>query len=305
MLYAAPSPPAEAPQPPARIVTGLYLRYLRETKGITLEAAAHAIRMSTSAVSRWERAQSPIRPDVLRTLLRLYGVAGDHTDFLVSSLPPRAYTRSGREERGYIRRAPHDCWADVARDEATARYIAVMRTASEVTQFCMMAPAGLRTQEYARAVLAPEVCATPDEPVLGLPSWVHRVPWVAEQRRTVLLDETVLTRGSRQAAVIAEQLRHLAGLVSREEPGRGLAVRILPMNPVLFIHTIGPVAEVTVHGHRMVAGVGLFPSYETGSRVAHLVSAGLREAVDAAWTRERTREELACAAEAMERRAAS
>ncbi|MFF9458087.1 Scr1 family TA system antitoxin-like transcriptional regulator [Streptomyces flaveolus] len=260
-------------------MTGLYLRYLREAKGITLEAAAHAVRMSTSAVSRWERAQSPIRPDVLRTLLRLYGIADDHIDFLVRSLPPQAYTRSEREGLGGdARRAPHDFWADVARDEATARHIAVMRTASEVTQFCMTAPAGLRAQAYSRAVLAPEVGATPDEPLLGLPSWVHRVPWAASQQRTVLLDETVLTWGSRQSAMVAEQLRHLAGLVSREKPGRGLTVRIL---------------------------VGLFPSYETSSRVAHLVSTGLQDAVDTAWTRDQTREGLAVAAEAMERRTSS
>ncbi|MGC4916346.1 Scr1 family TA system antitoxin-like transcriptional regulator [Streptomyces albogriseolus] len=304
MLHVVPSSPTEVPQAPARIMTGLYLRCLREATDTKLEDAAYAVRMSTSAVSRWERAQSPIRADALRTLLLRYGVTGDHMNFLVGTLPPQDYARSKGVEQGEARRAPHDYWADVADDEATARYIAVMRTASELIQFCMVVPAGLRTQAYKRAVLAPEMCAIPDEPVLGLPSWVHRVRWAEEQRRIVLLDETVLTRGSKQSEVVAGQLRHLADLVSRERPdGRGLSVRILSMSPVLFIHTVGPVAEVSLHGHRMVASVGLLPSYETGSRAAQIISAGLREAVDAACSREETHDRLMRAADAMQRRA--
>ncbi|MFI9772825.1 Scr1 family TA system antitoxin-like transcriptional regulator [Streptomyces sp. NPDC052415] len=279
-------------------MTGIYLRCRREVKGITLEAAAHAVRMSTSAVSRWERAQSPIGPDALHTLLRLYDVTGDHVAFLMGSLPPQAYTRSKHREQGDAGRAPHDCWPDVARDEAAARHLAVMRTAEEITQFCMTVPAGLRTQTYARAVLAPEM--SPE-----FPSWVRHVPWLAGQRRTVLLDETVLIRGSSQLAMLAEQLRHLADLMCRKQSGRGLRIRILPMSPVHLVHTVGPVAEVTVHGHHMVAGVGLCPTYETGSRNAQIVSAGLQKAVDAAYTREETRERLVRAAEAMERRVSS
>jgi transcriptional regulator with XRE-family HTH domain len=307
MLHAVPSLPAEVPQAPARIVTGLYLRCLREAQHMGLEHAARAVRVSTSAVSRWERAESPIRPDALGTLLRLYGVADDHASFLVGSLPPQGYDRREYEERGDGRRAPHDCWVDVACDEATARHIAVMRLASEVVQYSMLVPAGLRTQDYQQVVLDPGVCVDPDEPVLGLPSWVHDVDWAERQRRTVLLDETVLTRGGGDhPATVADQLRHLADLVSRESSdGQGLTIRILPLGEVLFIHTVRAAAEVTLHGHRMVVRVGLFPSYETGSAAARVISAGLHEAVGAAWSRDATYEALVSAAEGMERRAAS
>ncbi|MEU3171815.1 Scr1 family TA system antitoxin-like transcriptional regulator [Streptomyces sp. NPDC007000] len=307
MLHAVPSLPAEVPQAPARIVTGLYLRCLREGQYMRLEHAARAVRVSASAVSRWERAESPIRPDALGTLLRLYGVADDHASFLVGSLPPQGYNRREHEEQGEGRCASHDCWMDVACDEATARHIAVMRSASEVIQYCMLVPAGLRTQAYQQVVLNPGVCVDPDEPVLGLPSWVHDVDWAERQRRTVLLDETVLTRdGGDHPATVAGQLRHLADLVSRESSDRqDLTIRILPLSEVRFIHTVGAAAEVTIHGHRLVVRVGLFPSYETGSGAARIISAGLHEAVGAAWSRDATYEALVSAAEAMERRAAS
>ncbi|CAL9588357.1 hypothetical protein SUDANB106_05190 [Streptomyces sp. enrichment culture] len=307
MLHAVPSSPTEVPQAPARIVTGLYLRCLREAKGTTLEDAAGAARVSSSAVSRWERAESPIPPDALQTLLKRYGVARKHAEFLMLHMPPQSYRRDQCAEQGLARRTRHDFWADVADDgEAAARYIAVMRTADKVSQFCMGVPAGLRTPAYQKLVLDPDECAAPDEPVLGLPSWVHKVPWAAGQQRTVLLDENVLIRGSSQTEVVADQLRHLADLVRREEPdGRGLVVRILPANPVLFVHMVNSPAEVTLHRHRLMTQVGLFPTYETGSGAARAVSAALREAVEAACGREETYARFVRAADAMYRKAAS
>ncbi|RSS83327.1 XRE family transcriptional regulator, partial [Streptomyces sp. WAC02707] len=232
MLHAVPSLPAEVPQAPARIMAGFHLRCLREGQGIRLEDAARAVGVSAAAVSRWERAQSPIRPDALSTLLRRYGVADADRSFLARSLPPQNYDRRTCEEQGEGRRAPHDSWADVAGDEATARHIALMRSASEVIEYCLLVPAGLRTQSYELVVLDPEVCVVPDEPVLGLPVWVHHVPWTERQRRTVLLDETVLFRGrDTHPTTVAGQLRHLARLVGQENSdGQGLVIRILPLS---------------------------------------------------------------------------
>lgn len=301
-MHAVLPSPAETLKPPAQIVIALYLRLLREARGIHQERAADFLGVSVSTISRWERAQGPIKhPDDLRQLLRLYGVKNPHKAFLIQSLPPR---RRDRVEVGFARRALHDHWADPADTEATARHIAVMRSASEVIEYCMRPPAGLRTWAYEQLVLAPEICAIPDVPVLTLPTWVHKVDWAPGQRRTVILDEVVLTQGGAHAAVVAAQLRHLAALVDQEDPaGGGLRVRILPLSQVLFVHTVGPVAEVTVLGQRMVASVGLFPSYETGSGTARSVSAGLREALDMAWSREETHARLRSAAEAMERKA--
>ncbi|MFJ6437811.1 Scr1 family TA system antitoxin-like transcriptional regulator [Streptomyces sp. NPDC091416] len=297
----APSP-AETPVPPAQIVISLYLRLLRESRGMLQERTADFVGVAVSAVSRWERAVTPIPPNKLSQMLRLYGVKDPHKAFLVQSIPPR---RSDRMEQGVALRAPDDHWADVADAEATARHIAVMRAASEVIEYCMRPPAGLRTQAYEQLVLTPKNCAIPDVPLLGLPSWVHGVDWAPGQRRTVILDEVVLTQGGHHAATVAAQLRHLASLVDQEDPGGGLTLRILPLSRVPIVLSSGPVAEVTVRGHRMVASARLFPSYETGSGAARAVSAGLLEALDAAWSREETQTRLVSAAEAMERRAAS
>ncbi|MDW4916289.1 helix-turn-helix transcriptional regulator [Streptomyces californicus] len=294
--------PAETLKPPAQIVIALYLRLLREARGIHQAEAADLLGVSVSSVSRLESAETPIqRPEILRALLRLYGVKNPHMAFLVQSLPPK---RRDRVEIGFARRALHDHWADVADTEATARHIAVMRSASEVIEFCLRPPAGLRTQAYEQLVLDPETCAIPDVPVPTLPTWVHKVGWAPGQRRTVILDEVVLTLGGAHAAVVAAQLRHLAALVDREEPrGDGLRVRILPLSEVVFVNTVGPVAEVTLYGQRMVASIGLFPSYETGSGAARSIGAGLREALHKTWSREETQARLRSAAEDMERKA--
>ncbi|MFE8910894.1 helix-turn-helix domain-containing protein [Streptomyces globisporus] len=303
-MHAVLPSPAETLKPPAQVVIALYLRLVREARGMHQTKVADFLGVSISAVSRWERGETPIqRPETLRELLRLYGVKNPHKAFLERSLPP---PQRDRVETGFARRAPHDHWADVAEAEATARHIAVMRSASEVIEYCMRPPAGLRTQAYEQLVLAPEICAVPDVPVLSLPTWVHGVDWARGQRRTVILDEVVLTQGGAHAAVVAAQLRHLAALVDQEDPGGGgLRVRILPMSQVLLVNTVGPVAEVTLYGQRMVASVGLFPSYKTGSGAARSISAGLREALHKSWSREETHARLRSAAEAMGHKAAS
>jgi transcriptional regulator with XRE-family HTH domain len=306
LQVASPPPPTDLPQALARIVLGVYLRGLRKAKGEALGTAARVAGQSVSAVSRWERAESPISPSALQKLLLHYGVAGVHADYLVRSLPPQNYIRSEREDQGCASRAPFDHWADVAGEEAMARYIAVMRTASEIIQFSMQVPAGLRTQAYQAIVLNPAFCLNADEPALGLPRWLHNSTWPEGQQRTVLLDETVLTKPVGGIEVMTGQLRHLADLVSAEQSGAsGLTIRILPMSPVLFIHSVHCPAEVTLHGHRLMTSFSLFPSYETGSRAARAMNAGLREAVSAARDREETYELLVRAADAMERRGAS
>nr|WP_240803223.1 Scr1 family TA system antitoxin-like transcriptional regulator [Streptomyces sp. A1499] len=302
MLHApAPLPPVEAPQAPTRIVLGAYLRGLRETKGETLRSAACVVRGSVSALSRWERAESPIPPSACGELLRHYGVSKPHIDYLVRNLPQQHYVRDASQERGNARRAPFDHWTDIAGAEAMARYIAVMRMASKIIEYSSQVPAGLRTQAYRKAVLDPALCPREDEPVLGLPRWVRHMPWPQGQQRTVLLDETMLIRPVGGPQAMAHQLRHLASLIRSDASGSGvLDIRILPMSPVLFVHTINWPAEVVLHGHRLVTGFSLAPVYETGSGAARRVSAGLREALSCAYGREDTYELIRHAADAME-----
>lgn len=135
---------------------------------------------------------------------------------------------------------------------------------------------------------------------------MHQIGWAKGQQRIVLLDETVLTNPVGGPEVAAGQLRHLTELVSGEEPdGRGVHIRILPLGQALFVHSLHSPAEVVLHDNRLVMTVSLVPRYESGSGAARALSAGLREAVSAAWSREKTHELLATSAEKMERRAGS
>ncbi|MFF3735335.1 Scr1 family TA system antitoxin-like transcriptional regulator [Streptomyces sp. NPDC002476] len=278
MLHTLPSPPpTKTSQPPARIVAGVYLRCLRRANGVMLKDSARAAGVSVPAIIRWEQAEAPVPPAALRRLLLRYGVPGDHADYMARRVPPQPYVRDAHEERGFARRAPYDSWTDVAGAEAMARYMAVMLMADEVVQYTTGIPPGLRTEAYRGAVLGPGVCPGPDEPVIGMPRWVHKVPRAEGQRCTVLLDETVLTRPVGGPTVMADQLRHLSCLPSQEAPGgRMVTVRILPVGYVGVIHTLGEVAEVTVHGRRMLTSLRLGPSYETGSGFAHVMGEGMR-----------------------------
>ncbi|MEV7198054.1 Scr1 family TA system antitoxin-like transcriptional regulator [Streptomyces sp. NPDC093510] len=306
MLHAVvPPKSAELSQAPTRIVLGAYLRGLRTYRGETLDDAARIVRQSASAVSRWERAESPAPQAAVRALLRRYGIARQHADFLVRSLPQQHYVRSRGGERGCATRVPFDYWGDAAGTEALARYIAVMRMASEIIEFTPAIPAGLRTQAYQKVLQNPAFLLRADEPVLGLPPWVHGMPWATGQHRTVLLDEAVLRRPVGGPQVMAQQLRHLVGLMEGEESdSSGLVIRIVPMGAFLFVHTVSWPAEVTLHGHRMVTSFGAFPSYAVESPIARTVRAGLREALSRACGREETYELIERAAAAMERRAA-
>lgn len=168
MLHVDPLPTG-VPRPPTQIVLGVYLRGLREAKGVPLKDAARVTETTFSSLARWERGGALMRPHTLAELLRYYGVAGKHADYLVRHLPPENFTRRESDEQGLTRRAPHDYWADVAGLEASARRLAVMRRASDIVEFCMLVPAGLRTLAYRRAVLDSAFCMTPDEVVPGMP----------------------------------------------------------------------------------------------------------------------------------------
>ena len=59
-----------------RILLGTQLRHLRETQGITREAAADAIRSSASKISRIERGRVACKTGDVGDLLSLYGLVG-------------------------------------------------------------------------------------------------------------------------------------------------------------------------------------------------------------------------------------
>ncbi|MFJ2406576.1 Scr1 family TA system antitoxin-like transcriptional regulator [Streptomyces xanthochromogenes] len=294
-------PPPDEPQLPMRIVLGVYLRALRNAAGVHQKDAAYATRASISAVSRWERAESPISTRNLETLLHLYRVPRREKEYLVEHLPPQKYKRGEDTLRGLAGRARYDVWVDVS-DEATARYLALVRTADILTEFCMVIPDGLRTRAYRDAILKTGIGRDSQDMPDPLPSWLRRLTWEPrQQRRTVLLDECVLIRPVGGYGAMSEQLWHLAHLIRSEKgDGYGLTLRVAPTDRVLTVHLFDHPAELTFDGRSLTADWGLLPRYETKSRVALRLSEGLREAADAAYSREESLARIEAAASAME-----
>ncbi|MGW9643047.1 Scr1 family TA system antitoxin-like transcriptional regulator [Streptomyces albidoflavus] len=299
------SPPAEAPPTPASIVLSFYLRRLRQAKGALLSDAAYVAGTSLSTINRWELGQVRAPSSSLEAVLQFYGVRKRDAEYLAWHQPPRKYTRSEDDEEGLARRAPYDFWPDLTGAEAMVRYLAVMRVASSIIEYRMRVPAGLRTPAYRAAMADSVLPADADDAVLEESSWARHLQRPEGQRRTVLLDETVLTRPLGGPTVMAGQLRHLAGLVSEESPEAGLTIRILPMTYVGDLHGVPAPAEVVFEEQRLVTYLSAYPAYESGSGAAKTMSEALHAAVPAAFSREETLQRLRGAAEAMERGAAS
>ncbi|MYV95303.1 Scr1 family TA system antitoxin-like transcriptional regulator [Streptomyces sp. SID1034] len=294
-------PPLTEAQLPMRIVLGAYLRALRNAAGIQLKDAAFETRTSIAAVSRWERAESPISKRNLESLLHLYQVPRKETEYLLHHLPPQKYKRGQDTTRGLAGRTRYDVWTDLS-DEATARYLALLRTADTVVEHCMVIPDGLRTRAYEDAVLRPGLGIDSRDAPDPLPSWLRRLAWKQNpQRRTVLVDEGVLVRPVGGYAAMSEQLRHLAHLIRSEKgDGADLTLRVVPTDHFLVVHLFAHPAELTFDGRSVTADWGLFAHYETGSRVALRLSEGLREAAAAAYSREESLTRIEAAASAME-----
>ncbi|MFD7861370.1 Scr1 family TA system antitoxin-like transcriptional regulator [Streptomyces sp. NPDC059783] len=280
---------SSAAPPPARLVTAAYLRCLRRARGISVRSTAEAVDTPVASIYRWESAKNAPPPDVLERLLLHYG-AGEHVDYL---------TRGAASDRADMVRRPADgIWTDAGAG-AARRYLAVTRIASKMTEICVRVPVGLLTPAYEAAVLKSAAGTGPGERDL---EWVRRVRTAEDQQRTVLLDETALTRQIGEPGVFADQLRHLAGVVHSESPGgQGLVIRILPRDQAERIRSTvssPDIADAMVYGHRLVTTLGPSPRYGTGSDAVRTVGEAVREAMSCAWSREKTCELLLSAARA-------
>ncbi|GII81142.1 transcriptional regulator [Sphaerisporangium rufum] len=125
-----------------RILLGSQLRRLREGRGITLEAAGHAIRASHSKISRMELGRVGFRARDVGDLLTLYGVTGDTERESLLALVSQA-NRPGWWHK-YDDVLPNWFEAYVGLEEAAIR----IRTYE--VQFV---PGLLQTPDYARAVV--------------------------------------------------------------------------------------------------------------------------------------------------------
>jgi len=200
------------------------LRGLREAKGRSGEAVAHALRWSPSKVSRYERAKTGLKPREVERLLDYYGVTGAHRAMLLS-LAADASQRGWWEEH-----------ADTL-PEDYQQFIGLEHEATSVAIWHVDVVAGLlQTEGYARHIIGSYDRV---EPIA--PSQVTRLVRVRTRRQQVLdrpglkvsvvLDESVLLRRIGTDLVMYEQLQRLAKECDRPN----LTIQILPLDG---LHTV-------------------------------------------------------------------
>jgi transcriptional regulator with XRE-family HTH domain len=195
------------------------LREIRESKGKSGDAVAHALRWSPSKISRYERARTGLRPKEVERLLDYYEITGPRRALLLG-LAEDAAQKGWWEEFGD------------SISEDYRQFIGLEHEATSIAIWHVDVVAGLlQTEAYARHIIS---SYSRVEPVA--PGMIGRMVRVRMQRQQVLkrdglelsvvLDESVLQRRIGDESVMYEQLQHLARVAERPN----LTVQILPLD---------------------------------------------------------------------------
>ena len=195
------------------------LREIRESKGKSGDAVAHALKWSPSKISRYERARTGLRPKEVERLLDYYEITGPRRALLLG-LAEDAAQKGWWEEFGD------------SLSEDYRQFIGLEHEATSMAIWHVDVVAGLlQTEAYARHIIS---SYSRIEPLA--PGMIGRMVRVRMQRQqvldrdglelTVVLDESVLTRRIGDELVMYEQLQHLA----REAERPNLTVQILPLD---------------------------------------------------------------------------
>ena len=195
------------------------LREIRESKGMSGDAVAAALKWSPSKISRYERARTGLPPREVERLLDFYEVTGPRRGYLLE-LAEDAAQKGWWEE-----------FADSLSDDYK-QFIGLEHEAASIDIVHVDVVAGLlQTQDYARHIIS---SYSRIEPVA--PAVIGRMVRVRMRRQQVLnrdglqlsvvLDESVLRRRIGDEAVMYEQLQRLA----REAARPNLTLQILPLD---------------------------------------------------------------------------
>jgi transcriptional regulator with XRE-family HTH domain len=196
-----------------RILLGTHLRRLRESRRISAQEAARAIRGSESKISRIELGRNAIREIDVLDLLTYYGVGAVEREQLLS-LAEQA-NRPGWWHR----------YNDILPDWFQT-YVGMEEAATSIRIYePQFIPGLLQTHQYAAAVLA--VCDIP----LG-ETERHVILRKERQRRFtegrlklwVIVEETALRRPMGNKEILRDQLRYLLSLSGRAN----LTLQVIP-----------------------------------------------------------------------------
>lgn len=194
------------------------LRGIRESKGKSGDAVAHALKWSPSKISRYERARTGLQPREVERLLDYYEIAGSRRERLLA-LAEDASQKGWWEEYG-------DSLSDDYQE-----FIGLEHEAASMAIWHVDVVAGLlQTEAYARHIIS---TYSRVEPVP--PGMIGRLVRVRVRRQSalereglqlsVVLDESVLTRRVGDDSVMYDQLQQLVRAADRPN----LTLQILPL----------------------------------------------------------------------------
>ncbi|MFF5303463.1 helix-turn-helix domain-containing protein [Streptomyces sp. NPDC013161] len=201
-----------------RLLLGSQLRRLRETRGITREAAGYSIRASESRISRMELGRVRIKPRDVEDLLTLYGVADEAERATFVELAREASTAGWWHN-----------YADIMPNWFVT-YIGLEDAASRIRAYETHHVHGLlQTEAYATAMIKRGLRDTNTADV------ERRVALRLERQKSfiaenapdvhVVLDEAALRRPYGDREVMRGQLQHLIEISERPN----VQLQILPL----------------------------------------------------------------------------
>ena len=199
-----------------RILLGTQLRRLRESRGITAQEAARAIRGSESKISRIELGRNAVREVDIADLLSLYGITDTTEREQLLSLASQA------NQPGWWHR-----YQDILPGWFQA-YIGLEESAESIRSYdAQFIPGLLQTEDYAATVIAlGEFSLEETERLVYLRKERQRRFSSGGLRLWAVIDETALRRPVGSTSLMRDQLEHL--LDSSDLPGFTLQVAPLP-----------------------------------------------------------------------------
>lgn len=196
------------------------LRRLRGQSGKTANEVAGVLGWSKAKVSRYELAQSGLKPRDVQSLLDVYGVHGDHRDQLLI-LAEEATEKGWWEE-----------YTDVL-DEGHLAFIGLEADATSEQQWQVtVVPGLLQTEQYARQILGGyrQVATIPPTVIARrVETRLIRQQLLTRDRPLELatvIDESVLHRRWGDRSVMQAQLRRLAEAADLPN----VTLQVLPLN---------------------------------------------------------------------------
>ncbi|PRH78586.1 transcriptional regulator [Streptomyces solincola] len=202
-----------------RILLGSQLRRLRESRGITREAAGYSIRASESKISRMELGRVSFKARDIEDLLTLYGVTDEAERTALLALVREANVVGWWHSYGDVLPG----WFQT--------YIGLEGAASAIRIYEVQFVHGLlQTEAYAHAVVARGMPGASDAEI------DRRVALRAERQKVLVaeraphfhavLDEAALRRPYGDRAVMREQLKHLIEV--SEQPN--VTLQVMPFS---------------------------------------------------------------------------